>query len=431
MTERYTSLSLFTGACGLDAGLEETKRFDLRGCLELDPVFCETIRENRDAGRIGTPATQVMEGDIRSPEYAPEKVRRALRLRRGELDLLVGGPPCQPFSCAGRRQSINDDRGSLIWYFLDYVEAFRPSFFIMENVRGLLSAALLHRPIALRPDKGGPLLTPEEVPGSVIESWVAELQRRTNGDYHIDCFEVNAVNYGAPQLRERVFIVGNRLGHVVDFPNPTHAPPEVIASGASALLPYRTLRDALEGLVDPDPVLLDFSPRKKRYLSMVPPGGNWRALPVNVQRESMGKAWGAKGGRSGWWRRLSWDLPCPTLTTMPNHAQTSMCHPSELRVLSLAEYAAIQEFPPDWHFAGTVQKRYEQAGNAVPVRLGRVAGDTVANYLQHGKQRPPRGVDPFRRVYIKSHVRTRKWFKAGETYVWDDGAENDSMRYYC
>jgi DNA (cytosine-5)-methyltransferase 1 len=93
---------------------------------------------------------------------------------------------------------------------------------------------------------------------------------------------------------------------------------------------------------------MDFSPRKKEYLSMVPEGSNWRSLPVEVQKESMGWAWHAKGGRSGWWRRLSFDLPCPTLVTMPNHAGTALCHPTEVRALTLKEYALIQEFPSDW-----------------------------------------------------------------------------------
>jgi DNA (cytosine-5)-methyltransferase 1 len=183
----------------------------------------------------------------------------------------------------------------------------------------------------------GPPLRPEEQPGSVIARWVADLRARI-GDYRVDCFEVNAVNYGAPQLRERVLLVGNARSEVVEFPEPSHG---------TALKPFRTLRDAIGELVESDPVLLDFSPRKKAHLSLVPEGGNWRSLPENLQMESMGRAWHAKGGRSGWWRRLSWDLPCPTIVTMPNHAGTSMCHPEEVRVLSVAECCAVQEFPKE------------------------------------------------------------------------------------
>ena len=126
---------------------------------------------------------------------------------------------------------------------------------------------------------------------------------------------------------------------------------------------------------------MDFSPRKKKFLSLVPPGSNWRSLPVEVQQESMGRAWHAKGGRSGWWRRLNFDLPCPTLVTMPNHAGTSLCHPTETRALTLREYVLVQELPPDWEFRGTPSEQYAQAGNAVPVRLGKVAGNVIVAHL--------------------------------------------------
>lgn len=151
--------------------------------------------------------------------------------------------------------------------------------------------------------------------------------------------------------------------------------------GVTALKPWRTLRDAIGDLNDPGEVIMDFSPRKKSFLELVPPGSNWRSLPMDKQQESMGSAWFAKGGRSGWWRRLSYDLPCPTLVTMPNHASTALCHPAEVRALSLKEYALIQEFPADWSFHGTPSQQYAQVGNAVPVRLGQVAGEVIAKEL--------------------------------------------------
>ena len=153
---------------------------------------------------------------------------------------------------------------------------------------------------------------------------------------------------------------------------------------------------------------------------------------MEVQKSSMGKAWFAKGGRSGWWRRLSFDLPSPTLVTMPNHASTSLCHPTEIRALSLREYARIQEFPDDWEFRGTTQERYTQAGNAVPVRLGRIAGQVVATELDRlsGRNWEPDNEQPeaYRIIYVQSHVRTRQWFKDGETFVWLD-RENDNPTY--
>jgi len=432
---QFTCLSIFSGGLGLDIGLERIRRFQLLGCLEYDPVFCETIRRNRDAGRVGSVSMPVWEGDIRHID--PEAVMGECGLQAANLDLLVGGPPCQSFSTAGRRRSVEDPRGELLWQYLRYVVALRPKMFLMENVRGLVSAALRHRPIAERPEKGGPPLEPDEVPGSVMRLWLDDLQRLTEGEYRVDCFEVNAVNYGAPQLRERTLFVGNRLGVLVDFPQPTHGPAngrDDLSLFEAHLEPFGTLRDAIGDLHEEDPVLMDFSPRKKHFLSLVPAGGNWRSLPEELQRESMGKAFFAKGGRSGWWRRLSWDLPCPTVVTMPNHASTSMCHPDEVRTLSVRECAAIQEFPAEWVFSGKPAQQYVQVGNAVPARLGEVAGEVIARTLDGRVGADVEGLSDtnlpvFRRIYIRSHVRTRQWYRNGEVFVWKDGEDNGHANY--
>lgn len=399
---RFTTLSLFTGAGGLDCGFERTGRFELVAAVEKVPEFCESLRLNHAAGRFGTADTKIVEADLGLLD--PQVLMEKLGIDEGDIDVLIGGPPCQTFSTAGRRRTVQDPRGELLWSFLDFVAAVRPRVFVMENVRGLLSAALSHRPIAQRPDKGGPPLLPEEKPGSVVEAWLSDLSIATEGAYRVDCFEVNAVNYGAPQLRERVMLIGNSEGKAARWPEPTHGPGRI---------PFATLGDALANVPPGIPLdVLDFSPRKKRYLEQVPPGGNWRMLPEPVQRESMGRAWHAKGGRSGWWRKLSRSLPSPTVVTMPNHASTSMCHPDEVRALSVAEYAAIQEFPPGWELAGTTQAKYQQIGNAVPVRLGSIAASVVVDVLTDSSE-PDDSLPRYRRQYVDSHVRTRRWFENG------------------
>ena len=410
---------------GLDLGLEKSGHFVSRVAVEIEPAFCNTLRINRDAGRTEDPKMAILEGDIRKMD--PVNVLDAAGLDVDDVDLLVGGPPCQTFSTTGRRGTVRDMRGTLLWEFLRFIEAIRPRFFLMENVRGLMSAALQHRPIRERPENGGPPLTPSELPGSVVRAFVNDL----NGEYRMDIFEVNAVNYGAPQLRERVLFVGNNSNQVIDFPQPTHGRghsatlgdnPSLFDSPASTndtqLLPFRTLGDALAELTDNDPVVLDFSPRKKHYLSMVLPGSNWRSLPSEIAIESMGRAYYAKGGRSGWWRRLNMDLPSPTIVTMPNHASTALCHPTETRALTLRECARIQEFPDDWEFVGSPSAQFTQVGNAVPIRLGVVAGDSIAPHLINphvASHRPD--VPSIRRVYLKSHVRTREWYRNGVTIV--------------
>lgn len=439
MSKKYKVISLFSGAMGLDVGLESTGRFQVIACVEKEPAFCETIRKNLKGGRLYKNLL-LYEQDIN--DLTPREVLDDLKIDIGDIDLLVGAPPCQSFSTAGKRRTVQDPRGTLLWQYLRFIEGLLPRFFLMENVRGLLSAALCHRPIALRPAKGGPPLTSEEEPGSAIRLFAADLQKIMNGAYHMDCFEVNAVNYGAPQLRERALFIGNRFNTQLDFPDPTHGRPSpnrsssqerLSGEGLKPLLPWRTLRDAIGDLHEKEPLVMDFSQRKKEYLSMVPPGSNWRSLPIEVQKESMGKAWSAKGGRSGWWRRLSYDLPCPTLITMPNHAGTSLCHPEEVRALSLKEYARVQEFPDDWEFSGTVTQQYAQVGNAVPVRLGNIAGKVIAEELDTLKERKyainPNPLPDYRIIYIQPHVRTRQWFKEGETLVWHDGCENGHARH--
>ena len=435
---KYKVLSLFSGGMGLDIGMDKTGMFEVVACVEKEKAFCETIRTNRDTGRLPS-RLAVFEGDIRN--ISPLKILEEINLNPEDIDVIVGGPPCQSFSTAGRRGTLQDPRGTLLWEFLRFVDAIRPKMFLMENVRGLLSAAIKHRPIAQRPEKGGALLSADEEPGSVVRMFARDLAELEGCAYHLDIFEVNAVNYGAPQIRERALFIGNRYGVKIDFPYPTHGPIHAPEDDDCQLglfkkkefLPWSTLGNALNNLEDTNPVVMDFSPRKKSFLEMVPPGSNWRSLPVVIQQESMGKAWHAKGGRSGWWRRLTFDLPSPTLVTMPNHASTSLCHPTETRALSIREYARVQEFPDDWEFAGKTAEQYAQVGNAVPTRLGEVAGKVIADTLDELKKRnwePYSDFDPDPRiVYLQSHVRTRCWYRNGQTIIWDSEDNNNGAGY--
>lgn len=411
-TPKHKVVSVFSGAMGLDVGLEQTHAFETIACVEQDQSCCDTIRANRDAGRL-TPALKIFQGDV--TDFDPTHILKQCGLHPGEVDVLVGGPPCQSFSTAGKRRTTQDPRGTLLWQFLRYVQHMCPKFFLMENVRGLVSAALKTRPPSQRPERGGPPLKPEEQPGSVMKMLFRDFNNLAPR-YRVDAFVVNAVNYGAPQIRERVLLFGNRFDAVVDFPEQTHAdptqPPQLNLF-CEPMLPWRTLGDAIQHLDDPGDIILDFSPRKKRYLDHIPPGQNWRSMPPELQQESMGKAHTSQGGRSGWWRRLSHDLPCPTLLTMPNHSSTSLCHPDHTRALSLKEYAAVQEFPPDWTFCGTPTSQYAQVGNAVPVRLGEIAGQVLDDELTKLKARKLSPyMDsplPWRVIQIQPHVRTHRW----------------------
>lgn len=412
----------------MDNGISLTRKYKLLACVEKNLVFCETIRLNIANGNIKD-SPRIYETDIK--KLSPEQILADLNIKPGELDLLIGGPPCQSFSVAGNRGTINDPRGSLIWDFLNYVKVIQPKIFLMENVRGFVSAAIKHRPLALRPENGGSALADDEKAGSVLKLFADDLRNIKSSPYHVDCFEVNAVNYGAPQTRERVLFIGNRYNLDINMPMPTHG--GNAKSGYKNLLPWKTLHEAIGDLSEANPSdVLDFSPRKKKYLSLIPQGSNWRSLSKELQIESMGKAYYAKGGRSGWWRRLTWDLPSPTLVTMPNHASTSLCHPEHTRALSLKEYCRIQEFPENWVLHGALAEKYTQIGNAVPTKLGKIAGAIIANHLEKIYANDlkfisnPKQISEYRIIYLQSQVRTRSWYKNGRVILWGNELFNDA-----
>lgn len=352
---KFTLVSLFSGGMGLDLGLERAG-FATRLAADNMPAAVATIRKNR-------PGLLVLDTDAR--KLTGDLILRHAGLAEGKLDLLSGGPPCQSFSTAGKRLSVDDSNGPLVFEFVRLLGEIRPAAFLMENVKGLLSAPIKYK--KLPPDNNGMRIKGHH--GTLL---VELLRRIKDLGYSVDYRELNAADYGVPQVRLRVFICGYRDGRTPGFPAPTHAQgPHLF------LTPWRTIREVLHDLKDDSSPRNQFSPRKLSYLRHIPPGGNWRDLPEELQRESMGKAFYAKGGRCGWWRRLSFDKPAPTILTEPQNAGTALCHPTEDRPLTVRECARIQTFPDDWQFCGRTGDQYRLVGNAVPPLLGEAVGVEV------------------------------------------------------
>lgn len=411
----FEFISLFSGGMGLDLGLERAGGKALL-CNEIDQAAVKTIRRNR-------PEVPVLDCSI--AELSGSKILWDLGKAVGDIDLLCGGPPCQSFSVYGNRAGTTDPRGQLVFEFLRMVREIQPRTFLMENVRGLHSMPLV-------PANQLSIVAAYEPWMSQPGSLLAELLRGFHDcGYSVGAFLVNSVNYGAPQIRERLILIGSRGGEVPQFPQPTHS-----NRPADELPDFVTLREAIgSDFQDPCSELMNFSARKLGYLQMVPPGGNWRSLPVEIQKESMGKSWYLKGGRSATWRRLSWDFPSPTVVTMPNHASTSMCHPDEVRALTVGECAAIQEFPLDWEFVGTTASKYRQIGNAVPLRLGFVAGQVIKNLLKD-RQESPLQLDDRRRtdtrvIHLRPHVRTKRYWHNGSALAGDHSYYSDDMPLFA
>lgn len=374
---KLISIGLFAGAFGLDLGLEKAG-FHTVSVVEIDPDATKTIALNRP--HLWESA---IPRDIQniSAQTLLEEGGRVLGLGRplrpGEIDLVTGGPPCQPFSTAGKRMSVGDPRGSLFKDFIRIVKEVQPHLFIMENVRGLLSAPIRHRPHSQR-GLDYPPLESDELPGSALEVVLAEMKHL--GYTVAPPRLLEAADYGVPQNRTRVIFIASRDGKYVTVPLPTHS-----KNGADGLPKWCSLKDALTDLVDLEPEYIPYAESRLKYLKLLKAGQNWRYLPDDLKQEAMGGAYKSGGGKVGFYRRLSWNKPSPTITTSPHQKATDMCHPEELRPLSVKECARIQTFPDDWTVYGSTASKYRQIGNAVPVLLGKAIGEHLYKLIKGEK----------------------------------------------
>ncbi len=346
------ALSFFSGCMGLDLGLEKEGIQVLLAC-ETDAAARKTIETNRpDIALIG---------DIR--DYSAAQIREKAGLSAtDDIDVIVGGPPCQAFSSAGKRQGFNDERGNVFLTFINLIIELNPRFAVIENVRGLLSAPLKHRPHDMRGKDFPPLAQDEQRGGALL--FIMQILK--SAGYGISFNLYNAANFGSPQQRERIVITCSRDGKNLPYLTPTHSP-----KGLYGLPRWRTLREALADLPKTGHHFVKFPEKRLKYYRLLKPGQYWRDLPETLHQEALGAAYHAGGGKTGFYRRLAWDKPCPTLVTHPAMPATDLAHPEADRPLSIEEYKRIQEFPDDWTIAGTLLDQYRQVGNAVPCSLGR------------------------------------------------------------
>lgn len=341
----FPVVSLFSGAMGLDLGLAKAG-MHVAVSQDFDKWCCETIDTN---GHVG------VQGDIRTLIDADPSCRFLLdpaKLDASDVFAVVGGPPCQSFSTAGKRLGVDDVRGTLYEQFIHVVRTVKPRFFVMENVKGLAS-------MPASGDSSRTLL-------SVI------IERFRALGYHTVHGVLDAVHYGAPQFRERLVIIGSRDNEPIFLPSPTH-----FHMHQNPDMRWRTLGSAIADLQETPGPCAKFSPNITKYLGMVPEGGNWRSLPQHLTADAMGGAYESGGGKVGFYRRLAFWEPSPTLVTSPIQKATLLCHPRVLRPLSVKEYARIQGFPDSWHFSGSTAESYRQIGNAVPVPLGTALGQML------------------------------------------------------
>lgn len=353
----YNTISLFSGAMGLDLGIEKVG-FKIRVCVEKDKWAAQTIRANT--------SIPVIERDIN--DVHTDEILAAAGIGRQDVTLVIGGPPCQAFSTAGKQKGFADFRGNVMLQYLRVVRDIMPEFFIMENVRGLQSAKLNSVPAEYAEYE--PI---KDVKGSAFHFMVAEFRKL---GYSISHALLNAANYGVPEKRERIVVIGHR-GERVPIPSPTHS-----ENGEFGTKKWNTLRSCIGDMEHrTDLHYTELRKRSRPYMKILKEGQNWRNLPEDMAMQAMGKAYFLSGGKTGFLRQLKFDEPSPTLVTSPTMPATLLCHPTQLRPLSIEEYARIQQFPDSWTFNGRLETIYKQIGNAVPVGLGQAVGQQIMRFI--------------------------------------------------
>lgn len=371
------ALSFFSGAMGLDIGMRQGGIEAVLAC-EFNKYCRMTIEKN--APEMG------LIGDINKYD-ADEILKMANIPYDRKVDVIFGGPPCQAFSTAGARKALDDERGNVFLRYIEIIEQIKPRYIVIENVRGLLSAPYPYKDIK-EPIKGGALC--------VI------LDRLKEAGYTVSFELYNAANFGAPQIRERVVMIGKLNGDKMPYLQPTHA-----ENGAYDLPKWNTLGIALKSKPIVEHHYIDFPERRLKYYRMLKEGQYWKHLPEEMQKEAMGAKLELGGGKTGFYRRLDFKKPSPTLVTNPTMPATDLCHPTEDRPLSVEEYRRIQGFPDEWVICGPILEQYKQIGNAVPIKLGEAIAKAIISDMKGEVQAPIDGF-PFSRYKNTNDILWKK-----------------------
>ncbi len=376
-----TVVSLFTGAGGLDIGLEQAG-FKTVVCVENDINCRETLRHNRPEWKLFEEGQKFAKGkfELREPgdirDIDVDELMKFSNLKIGEVGLVVGGAPCQPFSNMGKRDGKNDEKnGDLFLEFVRMVKGIKPKAFIFENVAGITQSK--HK----------------DVLKYMIESFAGS-------GYGISYTILNAANYGVPQRRERFFLIGVQNYINPAFPLPSHIKDnktwEIFIKDFDVRpikIPSKwiTVKDTFSNIPDDyknrkDYAVMNISPKVLERMTYIKQGENFKVLPTELLPDcwSSGKHQG-----NDTFGRLIDSLPSVTIRTAAyNPAKGMYIHPYENRGLNIIEMAALQNFPYDWQFKCinrekvTLVSAGKQIGNAVPPGLSRALGFAIRRQLE-------------------------------------------------
>lgn len=369
MKKTFNVIDLFAGVGGLSYGFSHLSAFDVIAANEILPPMAEAYRLNH-------PHVKMYEGDI--ADFGLSQLRKDFGTKVGHIDIVVGGPPCQAYSTVGKRL-LDDPRANLFQQYFRILQEFKPQVFIYENVKGLMSM------------NGGDLIT------TIVDLF------STLG-YKVQFKLLNAADFGAPQMRERVIIVGTKGKIDFKYPSSTHRDPtnEVGMFGDSRI-PWLTLREAIGDLPfinsggestkyrsgpqnefqelmrlgAPTELMDHNAPTHNSSLielmDHLPDGGTPMDLPKRLRPTS---------GFKNTYCRLWWDKPSPTITRNLGTPSSSRCiHPKVPRGLTTREGARIQCFPDSYKFFGSRTEKNLQIGNAVPTFLSTAVAKSVLSAL--------------------------------------------------
>lgn len=365
----YKVIDLFAGVGGLSYGFAHDSDFEILAANEILHPMAEAYSKNH-------PSVKMYNKDIK--DFSLQDLSKDLGIQAGDIDIVVGGPPCQAYSTVGKRL-IDDPRGKLFQEYYRILKELRPRLFVFENVKGLLSM------------QGGDLI---KTIVTLFESLGYHMQKRI----------LNAADYGTPQIRERVILVGTLEERPFVYPEPTHYNPELGIPDDKTLKPYITLGEALGDLPSiktgeqgfhyacepqnefqrlmrinaPAEIQEHEVPKNGAKLvalmEALPDGGSPKDVPEELRPSS---------GFANCYCRLWWNRPSTTITRNLGCVSSSRCvHPRDPRPLSTREGARLQGFPDDYIFCGTRGEKHLQIGNAVPTFLSQAIKNSVKSYLK-------------------------------------------------
>lgn len=394
-------LDLFAGCGGLSHG------FQMAGCEIV--VANDKFEEAAKSHQLNHPDTKFVLGNITDPDVSNEIIRAAIDAK---CDVIVGGPPCQAYSLAGRR-NVDDDRGRLFENYVSIVKAVKPAVFVMENVKGILTMRhnredlsvnekiLLKELSEWETRKDALQKKRKQAANSDRFQWTDEDKQSLNNamaeirtlkaatedlreavtdqivrafkeiGYEVQFRLLNAADFGVAQKRERVVFVGTRLPIDIQFPTATHRDPSFVqkkgASYSEDLRPWKTTREAIDDLEKKQEstswshIFTAHKPDFVERLRDTPVGGNVY-----------------KGFSDSWYKQPPNE---PSRTVKENHGGVFV-HYSQARVMTPRELARLQSFPDDFLFSGSKSKILVQIGNAVPPLLGKAIAISVKEMLE-------------------------------------------------